>query len=69
MTHNYLFDVKLFATVRIDASTQAEAENHLRRLLDCATCNAGELPDGSPLIIDISIDGDLDLVETDGEPQ
>lgn len=66
MTKEYLFDVKLFATVRINATDERAARAKLARLFDCAAVNAGEM-DGQPVIFDASLDGS-DLVEVDGEP-
>ena len=66
--HDYLFDAKLFASLRVTASSEAKARRILTELLDCATVNCGALPDGSPLTGDASLDGELDLVEVDGEP-
>lgn len=64
--NTYTFDAKFFATITIDAASQAEAEATIRDLLDCASCNAGEWPNGDPILLDMSLDGDLDLI-TDGE--
>jgi hypothetical protein len=65
--HDYLFDAKLFALLRISAASEDQARRILTRLLDCATINCGALPDGSPLTGEASLDGDLDLIEIDGE--
>ncbi|MEN3374406.1 hypothetical protein [Dechloromonas sp. ZS-1] len=64
----YLFDLKLMASIRIKAKTQAEAEATIRDILDASSCNAGLWPDGSPVLFEASIDGNLDLIEVDGNP-
>jgi DNA-directed RNA polymerase subunit RPC12/RpoP len=65
--HEYLFDAKLFAAFRISASSEDEARRLLTALLDCPDVHCGALPDGSPLTAEASLDGELDLVEVDGE--
>ena len=68
MTHEYAFDIKLLASVRVRATTEREARELLARHLACADCNAGAWPGGSPIVFEASIDGDADLYEVDGEP-
>jgi plasmid stability protein len=65
----YLFDAKLFATLRIKAASRKErkAEATLRDILNGASCNAGQYPNGDPVLFETSIDGELDLLEVDGE--
>lgn len=63
----YLFDAKLFATLRIKAASRKEAEATLRDILNGASCNAGQYPNGAPVLFETSIDGELDLLEVDGE--
>lgn len=68
-THKeYLFDVRLLATIRIKADSQVKAEATIRDILEAASCNAGSWPDGSPVLFEASVDGKLDLVEVDGKP-
>lgn len=55
--HEYLFDVKLFASVRVMASSEAAA----RKLLDEMD------PVDDMLLFGASIDGEADLIEIDGE--
>lgn len=66
--HEYMFDVKLFATIRVKAATVEEARGKYVRLLDCATANLGML-DGEPLLCEVSLDEpeNDELVEVDGE--
>ena len=68
---NYLFDVKIFAAVRLSAPTDKEARAKLATLFDCAAVNAGEL-DGEPVTFEASLDDNeeenAELVEIDGEP-
>jgi hypothetical protein len=66
--NNYLFDVKLFVTLRLDANSEAEARTMLMAALADATVNCGALPDGSPLVGEASLDDDApDLIEINGE--
>lgn len=67
--HEYLFDVKLFAAVRVTAENEKEARMMLRQAFDCATCNAGAWPNGDPIVFEASQDNpDEDtLTEIDGE--
>ena len=60
----YLFDVKLFASLRIGATSESAARQMITTLLDAATVNFGEI-DGDPIIGEASIDGEPDLVEID----
>lgn len=67
--HEYLFDVKLFASLRVKAGSEKEARAMLAKALDCAEVNCGQWPDGSPITAEASLDDDPpDLVEIDGEP-
>lgn len=63
MAQSFLFDVKLFASVRVPADSPEEAERLLREHLDCASCNAGAWPDGSPILFEASPDGNFDLLD------
>lgn len=65
-THNYLFDVKIFSSVRVEANSEAEARSKLSKLLDCCDVSFGNIDD-QPIIGEASIDGEADLVEVDGE--
>jgi hypothetical protein len=65
--HEYAFDVKLFASLRVKAATEEEAREKLRSALDCADTHFGQL-DGEPLTAEASIDGEPELYEIDGEP-
>jgi hypothetical protein len=42
--NEYLFDVKLFATIRIKAESEDEARAMILDHLDCACVNAGVWP-------------------------
>ena len=66
---NYLFDVKMFASIRLDAPDEQTARQWLQECLNCATGNLGALPNSEPIVCEISLDGELDLVEVDGECQ
>ena len=62
--HEYLFDVKLFASLRVKATSEEEARKLLATALDCCTINCGEI-NGDPLVGEASPDGEHDLVEVD----
>lgn len=66
-TTEYAFDVKMFATIRVRASSQGEALKMLRQALDCASANLGAWDNGDPILCEASLDGDPDLIEIDGE--
>ena len=66
--HEFAFDVKLFAAIRVKANTEAEARAILKAAIDCAEANLGAWPDGSPILCEVSLD-DVDdgaLYEVDG---
>lgn len=64
----FAFDVKLFASLRVKAESEAQARALLREALDCADANFGAWPDGSPILAEASMDGEPDLFEIDEEP-
>jgi len=63
----YLFDVRLCASFRIQGANALEARRLLVEALDCASINAGEI-NGQTLIGEASMDGDAVLVEIDNLP-
>lgn len=63
----FAFDVKLFATFRVTAQTEARARAMLDEALDAADTNFGAWPNGDPILAEASIDGPADLIEIDGE--
>lgn len=66
--HEYLFDVKLFAAIRVTAASMAEARATLRDCIECAEGRFGELPDGTPIVGEVSIDDEeMPCIEIDGE--
>lgn len=65
--HEYVFDVKLFATVTVKATSEKAARAILKDALDCADCNGGVWPDGSPVLFEASMDGEADLNQVDGD--
>lgn len=67
-SHEYAFDVKLFAAVRIKAESEGAARGILMDNLQCADCNGGSWPNGDPIIFEASVDdGEPYLYEVDGE--
>lgn len=70
VTHEYAFDVKLFATIRVTAPSEFDARAMVRQHLDAADCNGGAWPNGDPILFEASIDDDeLPCIEIDGEPK
>lgn len=65
--HEYAFDIKLLAAVRVKATSEDMARRHLFECLDAADSNLGAWPDGSPILAEVSMDGEADLYEIDGE--
>lgn len=64
--HDYLFDLKLFASVRVQAESRREATLMVKEAFDRAEINAGAWPNGEPILCTASMDGDADLFEVDG---
>jgi hypothetical protein len=63
---SFLFDVTLTTSIRVTAPTSEYAENLIREFFAENEANLGML-DGEPVIAQLTIEGDLDLVEVDGE--
>jgi hypothetical protein len=64
--NEYLFDVKLFASVRVKARSIPAAREKLNAAFSCASINAGAWPDGDPILAEASQDGQADLIEING---
>lgn len=60
--NEYLFDVKLTASLRVRAVDETTARVKLAELLDCASVNFGSI-DGEPVIGEASADGEPYLAE------
>lgn len=66
--HEYAFDVKLVATIRVKAFSEAEARAKLKQHCDVLDCNGGAWPNGDPILFMASMDdGEDELFEVDGE--
>lgn len=67
--HEYLFDVKLFAAIRVKADTEEQAREMLIQHIDCNTANLGSWPNGDPILCEVSIDDPScdEVVEINGE--
>lgn len=52
----FVFDVKLFATVRIRANSEEEARRALRGEIDGAEISVGMDPGGDPITAQLSVD-------------
>lgn len=69
--HEYLFDVRLNASIRVKAKTEAEAVAMLEKI-DANSANLGAWPNGDPILCEVSIfenagGGSLKAAEIDGE--
>lgn len=64
----YTFDVTMIAAIRVKATSQREARDMLREHVDGADANLGAWPDGTPILCEVSVEGDADLAEVNGEP-
>lgn len=65
--HDFRFDLKVFASVTVSASSEAEARKKLAADLEHAQLSIG-WHDGAPVCaVDASVDGDYELIEVDGE--
>jgi len=64
---NYLYDVTLTTTIRVEAPSEACAARAVRMLFSDHEANLGLL-NGEPVVTQLTIEGELDLVEIDGEP-
>jgi hypothetical protein len=65
--HAFLFDVKLFVLVNVHAPDEATAREMLAKALDGSKLDGGAWPNGEPLLMEASVDGEADLMELDGE--
>jgi hypothetical protein len=64
----FLFDVKLFSCIRVQAATEAEARAKLAQMLDVVDVQLSDPDDNDEtLTFEASIDGEADLLEVDGE--
>jgi hypothetical protein len=64
--HEYAFDVRLLAVIRVEAADEAEARAVLYDHIDGAAADFGPGPDGEPLVGEAVIDGEPELVEING---
>ena len=68
MKKTYLFDVRLFASIRVPAENLADARRQLRDKIECAECNFGTWENGDPIIAEATIDDDCpELIEVEQE--
>ena len=65
--NEYLFDVKLFASIRVKAASLQEARALLDKHVDAADCNFGAWPNGDPITGEASVDGFAELMEINGD--
>jgi len=67
--HEYLFDVKLFASIRVNAGSEKEARDMLKGSIAGNEANLGSWPNGDPILCEVSLDDPAcdDLIEVDGE--
>ncbi|MGZ2408617.1 hypothetical protein [Rhizobium ruizarguesonis] len=55
-TSEYLFDVKLFASIRVKASSEEEARAMMKAEIDGSSANLGAWPNGDPILCEVSLD-------------
>jgi len=65
-THEYLFDARLDAAIRISAPTEQLARAGLRTGLDAASANLGEIL-GQTIVCEVTMNDEPSLAEIDGE--
>lgn len=66
--NDYAFDITLSAAVRVKADDEADARRQLRDAIDCADANLGAWRNGDPILAEVSLDGEPELYEVNGEP-
>ncbi|WP_205804183.1 hypothetical protein [Burkholderia sp. Ac-20365] len=65
--HEFLFDVKLDASIRLRAPSEAAAREALRECLNCGDANLGEIL-GQTIVCEVSLNGEAELAEVDDVP-
>lgn len=60
---SYTFDVKLFATIHVNANSQKEAQELVEQYVDGASCNAGAWPSGDPILFEAYTDGHPEFID------
>jgi hypothetical protein len=68
-THEYAFDCTLVCAIRVRAESPEAAAAMVRAEIDGAEANLGQWPNGDPILCEVSVEGDLDLFEVDGNDQ
>lgn len=67
-THEYLFDIEIFASIRVRAESEEAAQKLIQQHINCADCNAGSWPNGDPITFEASVyDDGFSCVEVDRE--
>src|SRR3546814_16569771 len=61
--HEYLFDLRLFASIRFRANSVREARAMLSASLHCVTANMGAWPDGSTIMAEVCSDHTAHVME------
>lgn len=66
----FTFDVKLFANITVEASSEREARKMIRDTIGGSSANLDAWPNGDPIVCDVALDdGENDeLLEVDGVP-
>jgi hypothetical protein len=65
--HEYAFDTLLVCAIRVKAKDEKSAREMLAKHLDAASANLGAWPDGNPILAEVSLDGNPQLFEINGE--
>jgi hypothetical protein len=65
----FLFDVKLFASIYVDADSEEQARQMMLDRIHGKTANLGSWDNGDPILADVSFDDveNDELIEIDGE--
>jgi len=65
----FSFDARAYVAIRVFAETEEEAMKMLLDNVHIADSNLGAWPNGDPIMAEVTIEqGDVDLIEVDGEP-
>lgn len=67
--NNYLFDVKLFASILVRADSEAEARRLMKEHIDGSGATLGVWANGNPITCEISLDSpeNDELIEFNGK--
>lgn len=58
-TKRYAMDVRLFASIRVEAESLEAARKLVRNTIQSSTANLGFWPNGDPIVCEVSVDDDV----------